>query len=126
MKNDALRDMFPLLLLTVLCVVSGAMIPGGILAVLVCGFYQVMYQTNQLEPKAIYTPKPKGNNLWSKMYNDPHPVIMPSFVYTLLGLFYLFGGIMVLGRGLQFAGLFGLFLLPISLYLGIGHLLYSK
>ncbi len=117
MKNDALRDMIPLILLTILCIVSGTMVPAAILAVVVCGFYQLMYQTNQLDPKAVYSPKSKGTSLWSQMYNDPHPVIMPSFVYTLLGLFYLVGGIVVLAKGMGFAGLFGLFLLPISLYL---------
>lgn len=116
MKNDALRDMIPLILLAVLCVVSGTLVPAAILAVVVCGFYQVMYQTNQLEPHAIYTPKPKGNSLLSNMYSDPHPVLMPSFIYTILGFFYLIGGIVVLVNALRFAGLFGLFLLPISLY----------
>lgn len=117
MKDKALRDMIPLALLSVLCLVSGTMAPGAILACIVCAVYQGLYQIGQITPVAVYSPRPKGKDgFFKQMYKESHPIFMPSFIYTLLGLFYLFGGIMVLGKGLAFGKLFGLFLLPVSIY----------
>lgn len=117
MKNNALRDMIPLALLSVLCLVTGTMAPAAILACITCGVYQALYQVGQITPTAIYTPKSKGKDgVLNQMYKESHPIVMPSLIYTLLGLFYIFGGIMVLAKGIAFGKLFGLFLLPISIY----------
>lgn len=97
MKNEAGRDMIPVLIVFLLSLFGN----GWNFMTMILGVplvYYGLYVLNLIKPTEMYTPKPsKKEGFATEMYNYSHPILMPKAFYSILGTVYMiFGAILFL------------------------------
>lgn len=91
MHDEARKDLIPSLVLFALAMILDMGLFTKILT-LAPSIYYVLYLFNAIQPRGMYISRKeaRNTNFDEKMYSFAHPVLMPSFVYVLLGILYLF------------------------------------
>lgn len=95
-SENARKDLIPPAILLVLCVIFhfkffafGSLTIARVFSLLPFIFF-VLYIFNVIKPRGLYVPKraPKNSSFSESMYGYVHPVLMPSFIYIVLGIMY--------------------------------------
>lgn len=93
MKNEAKRDIIPVLIIFLISLLGNG---WNFLTVLMAIplIYCVLYLLNLIQPTEMYVPKPPMQQSFAtEMMTYSHPILMPRPLYAILGVIYMLLGI---------------------------------